>query len=77
MSRGTGPPPPPEPGLCGGCAHARRQPTARGTSFLRCLRADADPRYLRYPPLPVRTCGGFETEADAETVAPPPGRRTR
>jgi hypothetical protein len=28
--------------------------------FYRCLRADTDPRFVRYPPLPVLECPGYE-----------------
>jgi len=45
-------------GLCGTCAHATHQASARGGSFWRCRRADSDPAYPRYPPLPVRSCPG-------------------
>jgi hypothetical protein len=47
-------------GLCAACRHAVRQEGARGSSFWRCLRADEDPVYRRYPPLPVRQCKGYE-----------------
>ena len=47
-------------GLCASCAHAIRQEGTRGASFWRCLRAEDDPRYRRYPPLPVRECPGHE-----------------
>jgi hypothetical protein len=47
-------------GLCASCAHARVQPNARGSRFWRCARADADPRFRRYPPLPVLRCEGHE-----------------
>lgn len=53
---GTGP----EAGLCAGCRHGRRQESARGSRFWRCGRAERDPRFSRYPALPVRACGGFE-----------------
>ena len=33
---------------------------ARGSIFFRCARADTDSRFVRYPPLPVRTCPGYE-----------------
>jgi hypothetical protein len=46
-------------GLCARCRFAALQRSARGGRFWRCLRADADPAYLRYPPLPVRACPGF------------------
>jgi uncharacterized protein YciI len=32
----------------------------RGSLFFRCLRADHDARFLKYPPLPVRSCPGYE-----------------
>jgi len=50
----------PPAGLCASCAHARVQQSARGGQFLRCLRADDDARFRRYPPLPVRECEGHE-----------------
>lgn len=57
-------------GLCSGCAHARVQRSAKGFEFWRCLRAEADPHYLRYPPLPVRACAGYEAAEGGS--APPP-----
>jgi hypothetical protein len=47
-------------GLCGTCLHARLQRNARGSAFWRCVRADSDPRFRRYPPLPVLRCVGHE-----------------
>ena len=47
-------------GLCASCRFAAAQPSARGSLFWRCRRADRDPAYLRYPPLPVLRCAGFE-----------------
>ena len=47
-------------GLCADCRHARVQETARGSRFWRCLRAESDERFLRYPALPVRVCVGHE-----------------
>lgn len=52
-----------QPGLCARCAYAQVQQSARGSSFWRCLRADHDPAYRRYPPLPVTRCAGFEEGA--------------
>jgi hypothetical protein len=43
--------------------------SARGATFWRCLRADGDADFTRYPPLPVHRCGGFE-EGDAGATAP-------
>jgi hypothetical protein len=47
-------------GLCADCRHARRIANRRGSVFLLCDRAATDPRYLRYPPLPVIRCPGHE-----------------
>jgi hypothetical protein len=49
-----------EVGLCARCAFARIQRNPRGNTFWRCALADSDPRFRRYPPLPVRTCAGFQ-----------------
>jgi hypothetical protein len=47
-------------GLCLRCRFAALQRSARGGRFWRCRRADSDPAFARYPPLPVRSCPGFE-----------------
>jgi uncharacterized protein YciI len=47
-------------GLCFSCRFMRSTGNRRGSVFFRCLRADDDPRFLRYPPLPVRSCPGYE-----------------
>lgn len=47
-------------GLCTRCRFARAQESAKGSVFWRCLRADEDPRFRRYPPLPVLACSGFD-----------------
>ena len=46
-------------GLCRTCAFARPVPTPR-TTFWLCRRAAEDPRFERYPRLPVRSCPGYE-----------------
>jgi hypothetical protein len=47
-------------GLCATCRWMRRVSNRRGSVFYRCARADTDPRFPRYPPLPVVTCAGYE-----------------
>jgi len=59
-----------EVGLCADCRHARVQGNARGSSFWRCLRAETDPRFSRYPRLPVRECAGHEATAPTQTWDP-------
>ena len=51
-----------EVGLCADCRWARPQQNARGSTFWRCLRAETDPRFVRYPRLPIRECPGYEPE---------------
>ena len=50
----------PHVGLCSQCRFARTQRSAKGSTFWRCSRAQTDPEYRPYPPLPVRDCAGFE-----------------
>jgi hypothetical protein len=47
-------------GLCESCGCGLLRPTARGTSYWRCLRSKFDPSFARYPRLPVLACRGFE-----------------
>ena len=46
-------------GLCLRCAHARRVETPRAL-YWRCELSASDPRFERYPRLPVRACEGYE-----------------
>jgi len=58
-------------GLCATCRWVRIVTNRRGSVFYRCLRADLeppDPRFVRYPPLPVLHCPGYErSETDPLT----------
>ena len=38
----------------------RATTTRRDSTFFRCLLAESDARFTRYPPLPVRACPGYE-----------------
>lgn len=57
------------PGLCGECAHARVVDSGRSTFYL-CQRAQTDPRYRKYPALPVLACPGYERAGSPDL---PPG----
>ena len=57
-----------DPGLCGTCRWARSVTNRRGSVFFRCLRAETDPRFVRYPSLPVRRCVGYEPQTTAQDV---------
>jgi hypothetical protein len=52
--------PRPPNGLCDRCRHQRLVPNTRGSVFSLCERSRDDPRYPRYPPIPVRRCPGFD-----------------
>ncbi len=49
---------PAPPGLCADCVH-RRLVASRRSAFLLCGLAEVDPRFPRYPPLPVAACAGY------------------
>lgn len=49
----------PRPGLCGDCLHARVVTTRTGSRFQLCRLSVSDPRFPRYPRLPVLACPGF------------------
>ena len=60
----------PHPGLCGACAFGRVIESGRSTFHL-CERALTDPRYRKYPPLPVLSCPGYERREAPGTPAVP------
>ncbi len=47
-------------GLCFTCRWKRTTLNRRGSVFFRCARAETDARFVRYPPLPVHSCPGYE-----------------
>ena len=60
------------PGLCADCVFSRRVESGRST-FCLCERALSDPRFLKYPPLPVWSCPGYERKgAPAPPANPEP-----
>ena len=46
-------------GLCSGCANVQVISTSKGSRFYLCRLSYLDPRFPRYPPLPVIECAGF------------------
>ncbi len=54
---------PAPPGLCAACLHLRIAASPRSV-FVRCGLSETDPRFPRYPPLPVRVCPGFRADPD-------------
>jgi hypothetical protein len=47
-------------GLCAECLHARRRESDRGSVFYLCELSASDPRFPKYPRLPVLSCDGFK-----------------
>jgi len=64
----------PAVGLCATCRWMRTVTNRRGSVFYRCGRADDDPRFVRYPPLPVLTCPGYEASDPLHETTPPADR---
>ena len=46
-------------GLCARCVHARVVTSGKGSTFLLCGKSATDPRFAKYPRLPVLRCAGF------------------
>jgi len=48
-------------GLCAACRHLKRIRSDRGPVYYYCRKSETDPRYDKYPPIPVLECPGHET----------------
>lgn len=46
-------------GLCRDCTFAQAVESRRGSTFYRCRLSETDPRFERYPRLPVLNCEGY------------------
>lgn len=55
----------PPPGLCGRCRHARTTGNRRGSVFYMCGLSTTDPRFPKYPALPVLRCSGYAPDEPA------------
>ena len=47
-------------GLCADCIHARVIDSERRTRFYLCDLSKTDPKFAKYPRLPVLKCTGYE-----------------
>jgi len=56
-------------GLCADCRHAERVGSSKGSVFLLCRLSRTDPRFPKYPRLPVVACAGYSK------LSPPSGER--
>jgi hypothetical protein len=52
---------PPNPaGLCATCTHVQIVTSSKGTLFYKCRLSETDPRFPKYPALPVLACAGYQ-----------------
>ena len=65
------PPLPDRAGLCATCRFVEVVISSRGSAFYRCTLADTDPRFRRYPVLPVILCAGYEWNGESDPPARP------
>jgi hypothetical protein len=49
-------------GLCASCVHVRLIRSDRGATFYLCELSATDPRFPKYPTLPVLKCSGYEED---------------
>jgi hypothetical protein len=54
-------------GLCAACRHSELIISTRSSTFVLCRLALKNPRFPKYPPLPVVSCSGYEPDLE------PPG----
>jgi hypothetical protein len=47
-------------GLCEQCADVRVIESTRGSAFYLCRLSERDPRFAKYPRLPVLVCPGYQ-----------------
>lgn len=60
-------------GLCASCRWRRWVESGKGSRFLFCRRSETDPRFPKYPRLPVLRCPGYEAgDAPIDRSSPPP-----
>jgi hypothetical protein len=64
-------------GLCLDCEHRAVMRSDRGSVYLRCLRSASDPRFPKYPRLPVITCAGYAPAESAPAGYPPTTARNK
>jgi hypothetical protein len=56
----------PQPGLCATCVHSRQISSRRASVFWLCRKSETDPRFAKYPVLPVLECSAFEPGRERE-----------
>jgi hypothetical protein len=49
-------------GLCADCRYAQRIESSKGSVFMLCALSKSDPRFPKYPRLPVLACTGYSPQ---------------
>ena len=61
-----------EAGLCATCAHVKPVDSSKAPVYYLCRLSESDPRFPKYPRLPVLQCGGYRAcgpPADVDDLA--------
>jgi len=53
-------------GLCSQCQHSRLVESSKASVFLLCELSKTDPRFPKYPRLPVLACSGYKRRDRSE-----------
>jgi hypothetical protein len=53
-------------GLCASCVNAEVITSSRGSRFYLCKLSFTDPRFPKYPALPVLECSGYSPSPEPE-----------
>jgi hypothetical protein len=61
----------PPAGLCESCANVKIVETRKGSRFYLCTLSEVDPRFPKYPGIPVLRCAGY-VPAAAGVAEPEP-----
>jgi len=64
-------------GLCAECVHGRRVVSAKGSEFWLCAKSETDPRFPKYPRLPVLQCNGYARSESPHPASPQRGEEKR
>lgn len=59
----------PPPGLCESCRNVKVVETRTGSRFFLCRLSEVDPRFPKYPRIPVLRCAGYAPVASGDEDA--------
>jgi hypothetical protein len=59
----------PPAGLCESCVNVRVVESGKGSRFYLCRLSSVDPRFPKYPRIPVLQCRGYEPAGEGDAPA--------